>query len=247
MKEYEAALKSFQQALQLAPKHSLAWHGQGIVEARKENFEAALACFDRTLELDPSDRKAWFNRGNALTRLNRYQEAAESFNILIQHEPNNYRAWYNRGITLTAMRRYHDALSSLDTAVSINPECYYAWTYRGILLNRLYRFKDALLSFDQSLRYRTPNPNAWYGKASTYALQGKAVQAARWLRNAIAVNPTLYRVMVQSDPNFSEVLGHSQIQSLLNSTQMSATTGADSVKWPQHSALDDGPNSALDF
>jgi len=174
-----------------------------VAQAKKSDFEAALASFDRVIALDGPDSRALLNRGNALLRLNRYPAAADCFNQLIQQEPDNYYAWYDRAIALAAMRRYHDALSCLDTTVAIKPNCYYAWTYRGVMLNKLYRFRDALASFDRSLRCRVPNPNAWYGKASTFALQGKAAPAARWLRNAIAVNPSLYRVMVQTDPNFS--------------------------------------------
>ena len=247
LKQYAVALESFQTAIQLAPKQSLAWHGQGIVQAKVADFTAALESFDRTIALNDRDFKAWFNRGNALLRLNRYPEAADSFDALIQQEPNNYRAWYNRAIALAAMRRYHDALSCLDTTVAIRPDCHYAWTYRGILLNKLYRFRDALLSFDWSLRYRVPNPNAWYGKASTYALQGKAPQAAQWLRNAIAVNPNLYRVMVQTDPSFSVVLNSPEIQALIQNQRPREASDQDSLEWQQYSSLEDGSNTALNF
>ena len=165
-----------------------------------------------------------------MLRLNRFLEAAESFDQLIQQEPDNYRAWYNRAIALAAMRRYHDALSCLDTTVSIKPACHYAWTYRGVMLNKLHRFRDALLSFEQSLHCRAPNANAWYGKAATYALQGKSKAAAKWLRNAIAVNPSLYRVLVKTDPNFSLVINSGDLQTLLQSHTRAGENAQDSLK-----------------
>ena len=246
--QYKAALQSFQQAIRLVPKQARAWHGQGIALAKTSDFEAALISFDRTIKLNSHDLKAWRNRGNALLRLNRYQAAADCFDELIQQEPDNYYAWYDRAIALAAMRRFHDALSCLDTTVAIKPNCYYAWTYRGVMLNKLHRFRDALASFDRSLRYRVPNPNAWYGKASTFALQGKAGHAARWLRNAIAVNPNLYRVLVKTDPSFSIVIQSPEIRAAIDTgLQRKEAIPQSFIEWRQCSSLATGPNSPFNL
>ncbi|MGF1524281.1 MAG: tetratricopeptide repeat protein [Leptolyngbyaceae cyanobacterium] len=247
LKQHVEALESFQQAIQLDPKQALAWHGCGIVQARLTNYAAAYESFDRTVALNPSDLKALYNRGNALIRLNRHREALESFNSLIQKQPENHRAWYNRALALATLRRYHDALSSLDTAVSIKPNCHYAWTYRGLTLNKLYRFRDALASFEQSLRYRTPNPNALYGKASTYALQGNTGKAAQLLREAIVIGSHLYRVMAQTDPSFSKIIDQAEIQALLQLTHEDGELQQDSLEWQECSSSEDGPNSLFKF
>ncbi|MEM8604910.1 MAG: tetratricopeptide repeat protein [Cyanobacteria bacterium P01_H01_bin.121] len=247
LQDYEAALESFQRALQLEPNDALAWHGCGIAQARQADYAAAFTSFDRTFILNPDDLKALYNRGNALIRLNRHQQALENFNMLIQKQPENYRAWYNRALVLAALRRYHDALSSLDTTVSIKPNCHYAWTYRGLILNRLYRFRDAMASFDRSLRHRTPNPNALYGKASTYALQGNVPQAVQLLRKAIVVGSNLYRVIAQTDPSFSKLINRPEIQTLLQFPSGNGERQQDSLKYQECSALNHGPNSALEF
>ena len=96
--------------------------------------------------------------------------------------------------------------------------------------------------------YRIPNANAWYGKASTYALQNKATEAARWLRNAIAVNPDLYRVMAQTDTNFSVVIKHPDIQAALhNLPKESEGKSRESLQWQEYCSLEDAPNSALNL
>ena len=145
------------------------------------------------------------------------------------------------------MRRFHDALSCLDTTVAIKPNCHYAWTYRGVMLNKLHRFRDALTSFDRSLQCRVPNPNAWYGKASTFALQGKAAEAARWLRNAIAVNPSIYRIMVKTDASFSVVLKSPEIQAAMTNAVSTVANANDSIEWRQYSSLAHGPNPSFNL
>ena len=247
LEQYDTALESFRKVIQLSPKEALAWHGCGIVQAKLTDYTAAFASFDRTVELNPDDRKAWYNRGNALIRLNRHREALDNFNVLIQQQPENHRAWYNRALALAALRRYHDALSSLDTAVSIKPNCHYAWTYRGLTLNKLYRFRDALASFEQSLRHRLPNPNALYGKASTYALQGNVAPAAQLLREAIIAGNNLYRVMAQTDPSFSRVIDRPEFLTLLQSPNKDGEVQPDSLECQECSSLDNGSNSALKF
>ncbi|MEL6381652.1 MAG: hypothetical protein AAFQ89_04105, partial [Cyanobacteria bacterium J06626_18] len=101
--------------------------------------------------------------------------------------------------------------------------------------------------FDQSLRYRTPNPNALYGKASTYALQGNVAKAAQILGEAIVVGANLYRVMAQTDPSFSKVIDEPAIQALLQLTTKAGEPQQDSLEWQQCSTSDNGPNSAFKF
>jgi superkiller protein 3 len=97
----------------------------------------------------------------------------------------------------------------------IKPDCYYAWNYRGVVLNKLGRYEEALQSFEKSLNHKHQNPNAWYGKASTYALCGQVNLALSNLRRAIELSPNLYRVMVQTDASFNSLRQHPSFQELL--------------------------------
>ena len=113
------------------------------------------------------------------------------------------------------MRRYDDALASLDTALTLKHSCYYAWNYRGLVLTKLERHAEAIASFDKALKYHSDNPNAWYGKACSYALQADVEQAVRNLYRAIVLSPNLYRVMAQTDNNFDRIRETEAFQALM--------------------------------
>ena len=165
--------------------------------------------------MNPNDAKAWYNHGNALIRAYQYREAVDSFDRTVALNPQNHRAWYNRGIALAALRRYEEALNSLDTTIMIKRDCHYAWNYRGVVLNKLGRYEEAIRSFDKSLKYKHENPNAWYGKASTYAICQEVNLSLSNLRRAIELSPNLYRVMAQTDNSFDAVRQEASFRELV--------------------------------
>lgn len=157
------------------------------------------------MKFEAENSKIWYNQGHAYSCLYRYKEAIISFEKSIEFKPDNYRAWYSRAVSLAALRRYEDALTSLDTALAIKRSCYYAWNYRGLVLTKLDRHEEAIASFDKSLRCKADNPNAWYGKACSYAIRREVDVAVKNLHRAIILSPNLYRVMAQTDVNFDAI------------------------------------------
>ena len=218
-----------------------------MVQAKLRQFDAAADSLTRAVSLDPEDTKAWYNRGKALMRLQQYGDAIASFDAMIARQPESHRAWYNRALALAHQRRYTDALSSLDTAVTLKPDCDYAWTYRGLMLNKLRRFEEAHASFGRSLRFKTPNPQALYGQAVTYGLQGKAEQAAQSLQAAMAGDSRLHQRLLQGDPNFSHLMDTPAFQALLKTAHAMEIATGDPLDWQQYSSLDDGPDAPADL
>ena len=118
-------------------------------------------------------------------------------------------------MALAALRRYDDALTCLDSALTLKRSCYYAWNYRGLVLTKLERHPEAIASFEKSLRYKSDNPNAWYGKACSFAVQGDVEQAVKNLHRAIVLSPNLYRVMAQTDSCFDDIRNAELFQELM--------------------------------
>jgi tetratricopeptide (TPR) repeat protein len=212
---HEEAIASFERSLQIKPKVSLSWHGKGIAQAKLGRYEQAIISFSKAIKYDPENAKIWYNQGHAYSCLYRYKEAIASFDKAIEFKPDNYRAWYSRAVSLASLRRYEDAFNSLDTTLAIKRSCYYAWNYRGLVLTKLNRHEEAIASFDKSLGYKSDNPNAWYGKASSYALRQDVEMAVKNLHRAIILSPNLYRVMAQTDMNFDAIRKAQAFQELM--------------------------------
>ncbi len=216
MKAYEAAIKDFRTVLQLDPTNVRAWHGQGVAKAELALYPSAIDSFNQALAGDPRDDKVWYNRGRALLKLEQYERALESFDNSVSLNRDKYHTWYNRALAQAALERTQPAISSLEKVTELKANCHYAWNYRGTLLNRLFKHQDALESFWKSLQYQVPNPNAWYGLASTYALLDNPESAAIHLRQAIQRNPIIYSLMARNDRNFDTVRNHPKICSILH-------------------------------
>lgn len=192
-----------------------AWHGQGVAKAELGLYPSSIDSFDRAISCEPNSDKIWYNRGRALQQLEPYEPALESFDRAVELNEKRYHTWYNRALAQASLEYIQPAIDSLDRTVEIQPSCHYAWNYRGTLLNRLFRQGEAIESFWQSLRHRTPNSNAWYGLASSYALLDNPEAAGIHLKQAVQINPSIYTLKVLNDPNFDTVRDHPKVRALL--------------------------------
>jgi tetratricopeptide (TPR) repeat protein len=87
---HEAALTSFEIALQHNPNHHQTWVYRGIALAYLGCHEAALASFNQALELSPDNREIWIFRGAVLTFLNRQREATNSYTIALSIQQRGF-------------------------------------------------------------------------------------------------------------------------------------------------------------
>lgn len=215
MRAYDAAIKDFRTVLKLDPHNARAWHGQGVAKAELRLYPSAVDSFERAIKCEPGNDKIWYNRGRALLKLEQYETALESFDKAVELNGERYHTWYNRALAQAALEKIQPAVISLEKATLLKTSCHYAWNYRGTLLNRLFKHQDALDSFWTSLQHRVPNPNAWYGLASTYALLNNPDSTAIHLRQAVKLNPSIYSLMALNDVNFDLVRNHPKVRSIL--------------------------------
>lgn len=84
--EFTLALKAFDQAIALEPKHSPGHNNRGNVLYQLKRFAEALAAYDQATAISPSYHQAWFNRGQLLTEMGAYGNALESYEQAIRFE-----------------------------------------------------------------------------------------------------------------------------------------------------------------
>ena len=64
--EYEAALASYDKAVEIKPDYHQAWNIRGIALRQLGRLEEAVASYDKAVEIKPDYHQAWNNRGYAL-------------------------------------------------------------------------------------------------------------------------------------------------------------------------------------
>jgi tetratricopeptide (TPR) repeat protein len=169
-REFEAAIASYDKAVEFKPDYHEAWYNRGYALSALERKEEAIASYNKAVEIKPDYHKAWNNRSNALSALGRKEEAIASYEKAIEFKPDLYEAWNNRGLALSDLGHYEEAIDSYEKAIEFKPDLYQAWNNRGLALSVLGRYKEAIDSFREALELKPDLYEAWNNQG--YALDG---------------------------------------------------------------------------
>lgn len=82
-----AALESFEGALNINPNDYQSYVGWAIVLSNQQRYDEALNAFDRAQEIQPRDPLIWVNRGLVLERMGRDDEAMDAYDQALKIRP----------------------------------------------------------------------------------------------------------------------------------------------------------------
>jgi len=164
---YEGAIASCEQALNLQPDDSLAWFLRGLALSMLERYEEALASSEQALKHKPDLHQAWFVRGIAMSNLGRYEEALASSEQALKHKPDFHQAWFPRGNALAALGYKEEAIASYEQTLKHQPDFYQAWGNRGNVLSDLGRYEEAVASYEQALKDQPDDYQIWVNRGIT--------------------------------------------------------------------------------
>ncbi|MGB5963627.1 MAG: tetratricopeptide repeat protein [Coleofasciculaceae cyanobacterium] len=191
-KEYEEAIASYDQSLQIKPDDNKAWVNRGNALRHLGRFEEAIASYDKSVEIKPDKDEAWYNRGMVLRSLGRFEEAISSYDQALKLKPDYYYAWNHRGMVLWNLGRFEEAISSYDQALKLKPDLHSAWYNRGIALRSLGRFEEAVASYDQALKIQPDFHQAWQFRGLWLEVLGRCEEAIASFDKALEIQPNYY-------------------------------------------------------
>ncbi len=155
--DYEAALETLKEGLQLYP-HSVELHvGLGYTRLAREEYAWARLAFEKALVLDPEDDDARVGLGETLLRFGRQDEARALFDRVRGGPAGDDselllamgRAFYREG-------SFQEARECFDVGVEANPEDAELVAALGFTLHRLGAERDARETLREALHL---NPN----------------------------------------------------------------------------------------
>jgi serine/threonine protein kinase len=177
LKNYQAAISNFSQAIKLNPSFVLAYNDRGITYAELKNYQSAIADFNQTLKLDPDYADGYYNRGLTYAYLKDYQAAIADFNQTLKLDPNYSKVYNNRGLAYAYAKDYQSALTDYRQAIKLEPYNVNAYLNRGLTYFQLKNYQAAIADFNQTIKLNPYIAEAYIQRGIVYQKQQKFAQA----------------------------------------------------------------------
>jgi len=136
--QFEEALQSYRQALQVDPEHFWSLHQMAQTHLLSGQAEAAVAGYTACIARRPDERICYLTRGIAYASLGQVESALADLDHTQQLDPNLYAVYLNRGAVYVAAKNYDAAIADFQKAAEIRPD--YAGPH--VNLGEVYRVQE---------------------------------------------------------------------------------------------------------
>jgi tetratricopeptide (TPR) repeat protein len=195
--DYETAIKSFEQALNV--DHGSALVHSGLSEAYLSKFTGTTdrrwlseaGRYARQAEsLHPDAPPVLLVLGSVEQAEGRPERAIELFRRAAELEPNNSEAWRRTGIALHRMSRNDEAVRALEKAIQLAPDYYAPRLELGGIHFRMGRYTEAVGDSRGAARLAPDLPEAHSQLGGALLALGKDDEAEQALRRSLALRET---------------------------------------------------------
>ena len=185
----DAALASYQRAIDLNPRYGAALCNRGAVLMSVGRTREALASFRGAAEADPADTIAIFNLAQAHIALNEHAEALASLDKTLVLNPHHLGAYLSRANTLAGLKRWNEALHDYDTTLKLEPNNYAALLNRANVHRELGRFEEALGNIDRALEIDATRADPHFNRGLVLEQLSRVPEALASFERVVAIRP----------------------------------------------------------
>ncbi len=114
--QYEAAIESFNFALDRNPRNADIYYARGLSRGFLENNMGAIADLTRAIKLDANQPNYYFYRAYFKSLYGNNRGSIDDFSQAIELEPFWREAYYNRGVKLVHVGLFQEACIDFETA-----------------------------------------------------------------------------------------------------------------------------------
>jgi tetratricopeptide (TPR) repeat protein len=193
----EAAIASFERALQMDPRFALAHAGLGQAYRHKytETSEPvwaqhAIDSATNALRLNPDLAEVRFVLAITLAGGGRLDEASEELNRALALQPNYEEARRQLGVVLADKGDIDAAIVEFRRAIALRPNAPSAYSSMGFALISAARYKDAAAAFEEMVRVAPDNATGYQQLGAAYQFLGDNDRALENYRKALAIRPS---------------------------------------------------------
>lgn len=192
LNEFQQALVSCDQALEINPELYEAWINKSIAYERMSQLDEAMTCLENAEQLMPNSNELWFLKGNMFLKQAKFEDAYACYDAAINITPDYLEAWYNKGLCLNKIGKTQEAFHCFDIVVGLNPEHYQALFNRGNALNRLDRNEEAVMSYNQAIKLKPDYNEALNNRGIALYKLGRVGDALKSYVKALKIKSDYY-------------------------------------------------------
>ncbi|MBE9170599.1 tetratricopeptide repeat protein [Pleurocapsales cyanobacterium LEGE 06147] len=179
-KEYDRALKTYDQLLSINNNYYQAWTNRGYALAGLEQYEQMLQSCSSATVIEARAEYGWNCQGEALYYLERYEQALAAFERAIEIDFQEPIFWINKGLSLAQLQQSQASLAALNKAIdllentqavhgidAVKDELKVAYYHKGQIFFKQQQYLAALATYEQALGYGQNYLSAQWGKGIT--------------------------------------------------------------------------------
>ncbi len=168
-RQFDAADRSLDSALALAPGDPRAVRMVGMVARCRGDYARAAGCLRQVMPVWPDDPFLHTELGLTLAQLGELADAIEQFRRACALAPDSASAWFNLGESLRQHARAKAAVTGLRKTLALEPAHLEARLSLARALASAGSIEAAVAEFREVLRRDPANADAWYGLAMNVA------------------------------------------------------------------------------
>ena len=120
LEQYEEAVKSYTEAIQLQANNSMFYNSRGCAYDNLGEYNKAISDYNVAIAIGPLNAVFYYNRGHSYDKLEEYDKAISDYTRAIELSPNNATAYNNRGSIYIVLGRTDEAISDFNKAIELN-------------------------------------------------------------------------------------------------------------------------------
>jgi tetratricopeptide (TPR) repeat protein len=190
-KEYEQALVSYSQAIQLKPDFGEAWNDRGNVLKKLGRYETAIESYQKAIELSPKNAPIYNNLGNAYSEWKKYEQAIVVYQEAIELNPEEAITYYNLGNAYLDQKDYEQAIAYYKRAIGLDSKDANAHNNLGVAYYEAADYAHAISSYQRAISLNPESPYPYDGLGNLYQKQKHYEQATLLYQKAIELDPEL--------------------------------------------------------
>ena len=193
IKEYENAIKEFEEAIRLKAKYFEVYNNLGIVYQLQKQYEEAIRKYEKAIEINPNYAEAYNNLAGVYALLEEYEKAISLCEKALSLGRDTPEIQNNLGAIYALQGKYEEAIIHYIKTIEMNPDHFDAYKNLGIIYNAQEKYSRAVKALTKAAKLNPRCANTHNELGLAYKNLGKYAKAVKEYETALKIDPEYFQ------------------------------------------------------